>query len=135
MHLAKKLGVGYVTLSTGETHGDASVIGDDTELVNIIRELGSVAKELGLEMAIETHGNNYATGRSIIGLLKKVNIPNVRLNYDTGNVVFYGATEPYDDLDASTGSIIGIHLKEKLEHKMNGTFQQLVAGILILITS
>lgn len=111
--LAKKLGVKYVTLSTGETHGDVSVIGDDTELVNIIRDLGTVAANLGLEMAIETHGNNYATGHSISGLLKKVNMPNVRMNYDTGNVVFYGAIEPYDDLEASTGLITGIHLKEK----------------------
>ena len=99
LHLAKKLGVEYVTLSTGETHGDESVIGDDTELVNIIRDLASVAKSLGLIMAIETHGNNYATGQSIIALLKKVNMPNVRLNYDTGNVVFYGAIMPYEDLD------------------------------------
>lgn len=68
LHLAKKLGVEYVTLSTGETHGDESVIGDDTELVNIIRDLASVAKSLGLIMAIETHGNNYATGQSIIAL-------------------------------------------------------------------
>ena len=40
-------------------------------------------------------------------------MPNVRLNYDTGNVVFYGAIMPYEDLAASTGSITGIHLKEK----------------------
>ena len=113
LHLAKKLGVQYVTLSTGETHGDASVIGDDTELINIIQKLGGVAKDLGLEMAIETHGNNYATGRSIIALLEKVNMPNVRMNYDTGNVVFYGAIEPYEDLEVSIGSITGIHLKEK----------------------
>lgn len=113
LQLAQRLGVQYVTLSTGETHGDGSVIGDDTELVNIIRELGLFAKSLGLDMAIETHGNNFATGQNVIALLKKVNLPNVRLNYDTGNVVFYGATEPYDDLDASTGSILGIHLKDK----------------------
>ncbi len=113
LKLANRLGVGYVTLSTGETHGDESVIGDDTELVGIICELGQVAKDLGLEMAIETHGNNYATGQSIVALLKKVNMPNVRLNYDTGNVVFYGAIMPYEDLDKSTESITGIHLKEK----------------------
>lgn len=113
LQLAQRLGVKYVTLSTGETHGDDSVIGDDTELVNIIRELGEVAQSLGLDMAIETHGNNYATGQGIIALLKKVNMPNVRLNYDTGNVVFYGAIEPYEDLAASTGSIVGMHLKDK----------------------
>lgn len=113
LQLAKRLGVQYVTLSTGETHGDDSVVGDDTELVGILRELGEFAQNLGLDMAIETHGNNYATGQGVIALLKKVDLPNVRLNYDTGNVVFYGATEPYEDLEASTDSIIGIHLKEK----------------------
>lgn len=113
LHLAKKLGVEYVTLSTGETHGDQSVIGDDSDLIHIIRDLASVAKDLGLIMAIETHGNNYATGQSIIALLEKVDMPNVRLNYDTGNVVFYGAIMPYEDLNTSTGAITGIHLKDK----------------------
>ena len=113
LYLAKKLGVEYVTLSTGETHGDQSVIQDDTELVKIIQSLATVAKDLGLIMAIETHGNNYSTGESIVTLLGKVDMPNVRLNYDTGNVVFYGAIMPYQDLEASTGAITGIHLKEK----------------------
>lgn len=63
LQLAKRLGVQYVTLSTGETHGDDSVVGDDTELVGILRELGEFAQNLGLEMAVETHGNNYATGQ------------------------------------------------------------------------
>lgn len=113
LQLAHRLGVQYVTLSTGETHGDESVIGDDAELVNVIRELGEVAQRLGLKMAIETHGNNYATGQGIVELLKKVNMSNIGLNYDTGNVVFYGAIEPYEDLAASTDSIIGMHLKDK----------------------
>jgi L-ribulose-5-phosphate 3-epimerase len=33
LQLAKRLGVEYVTLGTGETHGDESVIEDDSELV------------------------------------------------------------------------------------------------------
>jgi L-ribulose-5-phosphate 3-epimerase len=113
LQLAKRLGVEYVTLSTGETHGDESVIEDDSELVATLKELGGIAKELGLKLAVETHGNNYGTGESIVTLLKKVNMPNVRVNYDTGNVVFYGGITPYDDLEKVTDSITGIHLKEK----------------------
>ena len=128
LHLAKQLGVEYVTLSTGETHGDKSVIGDDTELVGIIRELATVAGELDLVMAIETHGNNYATGKSIIELMKKVNMPNVRLNYDTGNVVFYGAIMPYEDLEASTDYITGIHLKDKAGEQSEWNFPAVGRG-------
>jgi len=113
LQLASRLGVKYVTLSTGETHGDVSVIEDDTELVAILKDLGAIANDLGLMLAIETHGNNYGTGERIVELLKKVGADNVHLNYDTGNVVFYGAIEPYDDLNSSTDSIVGIHLKEK----------------------
>lgn len=113
LQLAKRLEVEYVTLSTGETHGDESVIEDDSGLVATLKELGSFAMELGLKLAVETHGNNYGTGEKVVTLLKKVNMPNVRVNYDTGNVVFYGGITPYDDLEKVTGSITGIHLKEK----------------------
>lgn len=128
LDLAHKLGVQYVTLSTGETHGDESKIEDDSELVNIIKDLGNYAAKLGLTMAIETHGANYATGQSIISLLKKVNMPNVRLNYDTGNVVFYGGIMPYEDLEASTGSITGIHLKEKAGAQAEWNFPAIGRG-------
>lgn len=111
--LASRLGVEYVVTGTGETHGDADVIEDEGELVNILRSLAASAADLNLKLAVETHGNNYGTGQQVRNLAAKVGADNFGINYDTGNVIFYGGVQPYDDLAASSDRIIGIHLKDK----------------------
>lgn len=111
--LAARLGATYVVTGTGETHGDEHVIEDDTELVEILRELSAVAANHGLKLAVETHGASYATGAQIKELVGKVGAPNFGLNYDTANVIMYGDTQPYDDLRDSADVIVGIHLKDK----------------------
>jgi|688.fasta_scaffold32176_6 L-ribulose-5-phosphate 3-epimerase len=111
--LAKRLGATYVVTGTGETHGDEHIIDDDTELVQILQDLSAFAAELGLQLAVETHGASYATGVQIKELVGKVGAPNFGLNYDTANVIMYANTEPYDDLRESADVIVGIHLKDK----------------------
>lgn len=113
LDLARRLGVRYVVTSTGETHDDDTVIEDEAELVDILRTLAHEAGERGLMLAIETHGHNYSTGARVGELLAKVGAANLAMNYDTGNVIFYGSTDPYEDLAAHTEQIVGIHLKDK----------------------
>lgn len=111
--LAVKLGVKYVVTGTGETHGDENVIEDDTELVQIIRDLAAAAKERDLELCVETHGASYATGAQIKELAERVGVDNFGINYDTGNVILYANVEPYDDLEACADRVTAIHLKDK----------------------
>jgi L-ribulose-5-phosphate 3-epimerase len=113
LDLAVRLGAKYVVTGTGETHGDEHVIDDDTELVGILRELAAYAAERGLNLAVETHGNNFGTGVRVKDLAVKVGANNFGVNYDTANVIFYGDVEPYDDLRQSADRVIGIHLKDK----------------------
>ncbi len=111
--LAVKLGVSYVVTGTGETHDDDHVIDDDTELVETLRGLAADAATLGLTLAIETHGNNYGTGESLRDLIEKVGADNLRITYDTGNVIFYGDTQPELDLPRCVSEVVDLHLKEK----------------------
>jgi len=113
LELAGRFGVEYVVTGTGETHGDESVIDDEPKLVNDLYELAAFARELGLKIAIETHGANFDTGRTVKGLVDRVAAENIGVAYDTGNVVFYGDIEPYDDLEASADRVIAFHLKDK----------------------
>lgn len=113
LSLASRLGAQYVVTGTGETHGDEAVIQDEGELIEILRSLAATASVLGLKLAVETHGNNYGTGLQVRNLVERVGADNFGVNYDTGNVIFYGGVEPYDDLAASADRIIGIHLKDK----------------------
>lgn len=126
--LASRLGVQYVVTGTGETHGDEAVIEDEGELVNILRSLSVTAADLGLKLAVETHGNNYGTGQQVRNLVEKVGADNFGVNYDTGNVIFYGGVQPYDDLAASAERIIGIHLKDKAGQSQEWNFPALGDG-------
>lgn len=126
--LAAKLGVTYMVTGTGETHDDDHVIEDDTELVEILRGLAADAAAHGLILAIETHGNNYGTGQSIHELLAKVGADNLRINYDTGNVVFYGNTQPKDDLPTCVDSVVALHLKEKAGEPQEWNFPAIGDG-------
>jgi len=111
--LAARLGASYVVTGTGETHGDEHVIEDDSELVEILRDLSAVAAGHGITLAVETHGASYGTGVQIKELAAKVGAPNFGLTYDTANVILYGDTLPYEDLQKSADVVVDIHLKDK----------------------
>ena len=113
LHLGHRLGVEYVVTGTGETHGDESHIDDEHDFAGQTRELAGEAESLGLRIAIETHGANYATGDAVGRLIDRIGSPAVGIAYDTGNTIFYGDTAPYDDLERALPRVVGIHLKDK----------------------
>jgi len=113
LDLAVRLGVDYVVTGTGETHGDETLIEDRAEFAGHIREIAERARGRGLKLAIETHGANYATGQAVVELVREVDSVGVGVAYDTANTIFYGATEPYDDLARALPDVVGIHLKDK----------------------
>lgn len=113
IRLAARLGAAYVVTGTGETHGDHEVIDDEAEFVESLKGLVAEAAQLGISIALETHGNNYGTGGQINRLVEKLGAENFGINYDTGNVIFYADTEPYEDLERSAHNVTGIHLKDK----------------------
>lgn len=112
--LASRLGVAYVVTGTGETHGDESQIGDAAEFAAHLRDLADDAQQLGLRIAIETHGANYPTGAAVNALVESVASPAVGIAYDTGNTIFYGDVRPYEDLESILPSVVGVHLKDKI---------------------
>jgi L-ribulose-5-phosphate 3-epimerase len=111
--LAHRLNCKYFVTSTGEAHGDHDVIEDEKVLVERLQPLVDKCQKYGLTFVIETHGNNYATGHVVKNLVQKVGSDAIGVNYDTGNVIIYGKTEPYDDLEQSADAVSYIHLKDK----------------------
>jgi sugar phosphate isomerase/epimerase len=128
LKLAHRLGVDYVVTGTGETHGDEELVEDEGRLVDDLRGLAVIAADLGLGIAIETHGANYDTGRRVHDLVTRVGYPNLGVNYDTGNVIFYGDVEPYDDLEACAPAVTGIHLKDKAGKPREWNFPAIGSG-------
>lgn len=105
----------YITTATGDSHGDTDVINDHTILAENLKPVLEKCAALQKTLVLETHGNNFATGASIQSFIASLEENNecVRINYDTGNVIFYGNTEPYDDLESTIDYVEFIHLKDK----------------------
>ncbi len=107
---------------------DESQIDDIDALATDLRALAREAADLDLRIGIETHGANFDTGRRVAELADLVGAPNLGVTYDTGNVVFYGGIEPYDDLAASAGRVIAFHLKDKAGEQAEWNFPAIGDG-------
>jgi sugar phosphate isomerase/epimerase len=107
---ANAIGVGIVNTGPGEIETES---GKDRFFGNI----GEVAEYAALRkvtIALETHGDLLGTGKKSAEVVKKIGIPNVRINYDTGNVIFYGGVRPEEDILEALPFIAHIHLKDKI---------------------
>ncbi|MFC4023654.1 sugar phosphate isomerase/epimerase family protein [Oceanobacillus longus] len=103
----------YVITATGDAHNDSDVIEDEKRLVENLEPVLKKCEELGKTLTIETHGNNFATGLTLIKLTQALN-NRIKINYDTANVILYGNVLPYEDLEFCVGEIEFVHLKDKL---------------------
>ncbi len=106
---AKAFGAKHVTTDTGEVNDDK----DKEKFYTDMKEIGDYAKANGITVCLEMHGgwlNNGVVGAEII---KAIGHPNVKLNYDTANVMFYGGVKSEDDLVNALPHLGFLHLKER----------------------
>jgi len=108
-------GVKFVTTDTGEVKTKK----DEKKFYSIIKELGDYAKSKNVVVCLEMHGNWCNTGKKGAEIIETINHSNIRLNYDTGNVIFYGNKKPEEDIKYALPYMAFLHLKED----GNGKFQ------------
>lgn len=58
------------------------------------------------------HGSWCNNGKTGAEIIEKVNHPNVRLNYDTGNVSLYGGVWAVDDIQYALPYMSFLHIKD-----------------------
>jgi sugar phosphate isomerase/epimerase len=117
--LAKLLGVSLVTTSTGGH--DASSAGDlaeqRTQFLRRIRPLCDEAADDGITICFETHGGLLATGAMTVELLEAIGKQNTGINYDPGNVIFYGGIRPEEDILTCADRVVHMHVKDQIGGK------------------
>lgn len=109
LNFAKEIGVPIVNTGPGEVEDEAG----KGRFLNNLHELANYAAELKVIVALETHGDLMGSGEKSVKVIKQVNSPWVRINYDTGNVIFYGGVKPEEDIKNAIPYIAHIHLKDK----------------------
>jgi sugar phosphate isomerase/epimerase len=117
--LAKLLGVSMVTTSTGGH--DASSAGDlADQRGQFLRRIGPLCDEAaheGITICFETHGGLLATGAMAVELLDAIGKENTGINYDPGNVIFYGGVRPEEDILLCADRVVHMHVKDQIGGK------------------
>ena len=116
LNLARKLGITKITTSTGG-HADTSGGSLEDQRAAFLQRIGPLADEAaqdGIDVCLETHGGLLATGEISKRLIADIGRPNVGINYDPGNVIFYGDTRPEADLPRSVDKVTHMHVKDQI---------------------
>ncbi len=128
--IAARLGIRWVTTSTGGH--DASSAGTLDEqrafFLSRIRPLAQEAAADGIAICLETHGGVSATGALAAQLVQEIEMPNVGINYDTANVIFYGHVRPEEDIVAAAPYVNHLHIKDQIGGPGVWNFPQIGTG-------
>ncbi|HYI25789.1 MAG TPA: sugar phosphate isomerase/epimerase family protein [Thermomicrobiales bacterium] len=114
--IARTLGIRYVTTSTGghDASSEGTVEEQRAAFLKLIRPLADEAAADGIQICLETHGGVSATGEMAAVLVQEIDRPNVGINYDTANVIFYGKVRPETDIVHAAPYINHLHIKDQI---------------------
>lgn len=78
-----------------------------------MRQLGDIAGELGLKIAMETHPDLITNGDIATRTMQEVAHPNVGINFDTANIYYYNeGTDAVTELRKVLPHVFSVHLKD-----------------------
>jgi sugar phosphate isomerase/epimerase len=83
LETCEKMGVKYMFLSPKHTGVSKEVAYER------LRHAGDIARKHGVTISLETHPDLGTNGDTHLETMKQINHPNVRVNFDTGNITFY----------------------------------------------
>jgi len=110
LHAGAELGILVLNTFTG----DAETEDERAAFFENVREIADEAKELGITLCIETDSNLMPTAEAGVQLLAEIGHDWIRINYDPGNVIFYGATDPTEDIKAAAPYVKHMHAKDQI---------------------
>jgi len=113
IRLAAFFGCRYIVSSIGEAHLKDRAVADVATVAGHIAALLKELEKHNLILVLETHGHEHGIGAVLADVVRRVNSPRVKINYDTANVVFYGGVNPVTDLAACVNDVGYLHLKDK----------------------
>ena len=130
LDLCRKLGIPMITTSTGG-HDASSEGGLDEQREQFLARIGPLCDEAaasGITICFETHGGLLATGAIAAELMKAIGKPNIGINYDPGNVIFYGGVRPEEDIEAAAPYVVHMHVKDQIGGPGIWNFPQVGTG-------
>ena len=94
IRLAAFFGCQYIVSSIGEAHLANQAVADDHQVARSVSALIPMLEQHNLTLVLETHGKEHGTGEKLARIVREIDSPRVKINYDTANVIFYGGVDP-----------------------------------------
>lgn len=94
-------------LTFGHTKG-----GNKELWVERFRKLGPIAKDNNVVLVVKQHGGETGTGEACAAITREVNHPNIKVNYDAGNVLDYLDKNPIPDIKTCADEIRSFCIKD-----------------------
>lgn len=94
-------------LTFGHTKG-----GNRQLWVERFKALAPVAKDNNVLLVVKQHGGETGTGEACAAITREVNHPNVKVNYDAGNVLDYLDKDPIPDIKTCADEVRSFCIKD-----------------------
>ena len=127
IRLAAFFGCDYIVSSIGEAHLEDQAEASNETVAEHIRAFLPWLEESGLKLVLEVHGE-HGSGRSLKEIVRLVDSPLVKINYDTANAIFYGGVDVVRDLEECLDQVAYMHLKDKAGERTEWNFPALGGG-------
>ena len=77
-----------------------------------LRDVATRAESLGVTIALKPHSGVTGTGQDLADIIRWLDLPHVRLNYDAGNILFFEDVAPEDDLLSCAAHVRVLTIKD-----------------------
>lgn len=105
--ICEKMGVKFMFLTPKHTDVSKEVAYER------LRKAGDVARQHGVTIVLETHPDLGVNADAHLETMKRVNHPNVRVNFDTANITFYNKNaNAVDELKKVIDYVATVELKD-----------------------
>jgi sugar phosphate isomerase/epimerase len=94
-------------LTFGHTKG-----GNKQLWIERFKELAPIAKDNNVLLVVKQHGGETGTGEACAAITREVNHPNVKVNYDAGNVLDYLDKDPIPDIKTCADEVRSFCIKD-----------------------
>jgi len=122
--LAGKVGAKFANTIAGHPQTDDQWQRWRTDM----RKLGDFAESHGVMLCLETHGAIIGRNSDARRAIEMIDHPNVRINYDPANLIYYVGERPEPDIQGIISLISHVHVKDKVGGKGEWNFPAVGTG-------
>lgn len=94
-------------LTFGHTKG-----GNRQLWVDRLKKLAPIARDQNVLLVVKQHGGETGTGAACAAITREVDHPNIKVNYDAGNVLDYLDKDPIPDIKECAGEVRSFCIKD-----------------------